>query len=71
MLTTEDCIEEHLFKLQFNQCVRIKRQVEVYQWIETKEEGGEGEKDTYTYKKEWKTELIASHGYKKGTPDGK
>lgn len=53
------------------QAVKLKRQVEMYQWVEYSEskdyqEGGETKTETtYTYNTEWKSELINSRHFDK------
>lgn len=53
------------------QAVKLKRQVEMYQWVESQEsrdyqENGETKTETtYTYNTEWKSELINSRHYDK------
>ncbi|TWW62084.1 Transmembrane protein 43, partial [Takifugu flavidus] len=53
------------------QAVKLKRQVEMYQWVEHQEskdyqEGGETKTETtYTYNTEWKSELINSRNFDK------
>ncbi|XP_056130210.1 transmembrane protein 43 isoform X2 [Lampris incognitus] len=53
------------------QAVKLKRQVEMYQWVEYQEskdyqEGGETKTETtYTYNTEWKSELINSRNFDK------
>lgn len=50
-------------------CVQLKRQVEMYQWVEyeeSKEYEEDGEKKTetrYTYNTEWKSEVISSRHF--------
>ncbi|XP_068109169.1 transmembrane protein 43 isoform X2 [Hyperolius riggenbachi] len=51
------------------QCVKLKRQVEMYQWVEYEEskeyeEGGEKKTETrYSYNTEWKTEVVSSRHF--------
>lgn len=53
------------------QAVKLKRQVEMYQWVESREsrdyqENGETKSETtYTYNTEWKSELINSRNFDK------
>uniref|UniRef100_A0AAQ5Z2J6 Transmembrane protein 43 n=1 Tax=Amphiprion ocellaris TaxID=80972 RepID=A0AAQ5Z2J6_AMPOC len=53
------------------QAVKLKRQVEMYQWVEYREskdyqEGGETKTETtYTYNTEWKSELVNSRNFDK------
>ncbi|XP_003973277.2 transmembrane protein 43 [Takifugu rubripes] len=53
------------------QAVKLKRHVEMYQWVEQQEskdyqEGGETKTETtYTYNTEWKSELINSRNFDK------
>ncbi|XP_034022419.1 transmembrane protein 43 isoform X2 [Thalassophryne amazonica] len=53
------------------QAVKLKRQVEMYQWVEYQEskdyqENGETKTETtYTYNTEWKSEVINSHHFDK------
>ncbi|XP_053576897.1 transmembrane protein 43 [Bombina bombina] len=50
-------------------CVKLKRQVEMYQWVEYEdskeyEENGEVKKETrYTYNTEWKSEVVSSRHF--------
>ncbi|KAG8549418.1 hypothetical protein GDO81_021257 [Engystomops pustulosus] len=50
-------------------CVQLKRQVEMYQWVEHEEskeyeEGGEKKTETrYTYNTEWKSEVVSSRHF--------
>ncbi|XP_075430732.1 transmembrane protein 43 isoform X3 [Ascaphus truei] len=50
-------------------CVKLKRQVEMYQWVELEdskeyEEDGEMKKETrYTYNTEWRSELVSSRHF--------
>ncbi|XP_069499505.1 transmembrane protein 43 [Ambystoma mexicanum] len=51
------------------ECVKLKRQVEMYQWIEQEdskeyEENGEIKTETrYSYSTEWRTEVVSSRHY--------
>jgi len=53
--------------------VKLKRQVEMYQWVETehKKEYNEGEhtrvETTYTYSKEWRSDKVSSSGFNLAT----
>ncbi|XP_073501072.1 transmembrane protein 43 isoform X1 [Phyllobates terribilis] len=50
-------------------CVQLKRQVEMYQWVEYEEskeyeEGGEKKTETrYTYNTEWRSEVVSSRHF--------
>ncbi|XP_053326337.1 transmembrane protein 43 [Spea bombifrons] len=50
-------------------CVKLKRQVEMYQWVEYEEskeyeENGETKRETiYTYNTEWKSEVVSSRHF--------
>ncbi|KAM4023437.1 transmembrane protein 43 [Anomaloglossus baeobatrachus] len=50
-------------------CVQLRRQVEMYQWVEYEEskeyeEGGEKKTETrYTYNTEWKSEVVSSRHF--------
>ena len=41
--------------------VKVKREIEVYQWIETEKE--HDDRKTYTYSKEWKGDYISMDNY--------
>jgi hypothetical protein len=43
--------------------MKLKRVVEMYQWTETKEDGGEGGEDKFTYNQEWLDFPRDSSGY--------
>ena len=70
--TTEDVLEDAEFQFAVN-AFRLERKVEMYQWVEheeheTKEKlgGSEEETITYTYKKEWREDLVDSSGFEEG-----
>jgi len=54
-----------LFELQLEDAVKIKRVVEVYQWIETREEYQDGDdtKVRYTYAQGWSEEKFVSASF--------
>jgi hypothetical protein len=43
--------------------MKLKRVVEMYQWTENKEDGGEGGEDKFTYTQEWLDIERDSSGY--------
>ncbi len=70
--TTEDVLEDPEFLFAVN-AFQLSRKVEMYQWVEhekreTKENlgGSEEETITYTYSKEWRTDVVDSSGFQEG-----
>jgi len=69
--TTKEKLQDKAFGVQLN-AIALSRKVEMYQWVETKSTksrkklgGGKSRETTYSYKKEWKTNLIKSQNFKK------
>src|SRR5579862_3463810 len=70
LATTEDILKDTLFNVS-EKAIQLNRKVEMYQWkedVETKKEkqlgGSEQEVKTYTYHKEWSTDLVLSNKFK-------
>lgn len=68
-------VEDADFGIVADGAVRLKRSVEMYQWVENKESktekqlgGGEETVTTYSYAKEWKDRPVDSSNFKQ--PDG-
>ena len=43
--------------------MKLKRVVEMYQWIETTNEGDENTETTYSYSSEWRSDHVDSSNY--------
>lgn len=41
-----------------NDTVKVKREVQVYQWVETSQKDDEGHETRYKYTQEWKDDVI-------------
>jgi len=72
--TTNETLEDPVFGVSAN-AIKLQRQVETYQWIEskvtkTKEKigGGRDTYDTYEYAKDWRNDIIDSRRFR--NPDG-
>lgn len=67
-LKTEQAVEDPTFKVSVF-CAKLKRNVEMYQWVEHENrreynEGGETRVETtYSYSLEWRSELIRSQSF--------
>lgn len=59
---TDETLKDEVFGVSIN-AVHLKRNVEMYQWVEEKEEGEDDEKPTYNYTKEWRDKHIDSNGF--------
>ena len=60
-LITQGPVDDKLLQVQFAQAVRIKREVEVFQTVET--EQGSGEHKEYVHTSEWKTTIVNSRNF--------
>jgi len=49
---TDEVLKDDVFGVSVN-AVHLKRNVEMYQWVEEKEDGEDNKKPTYTYSKDW------------------
>ena len=65
-LTTEGNVEDGVLKVQFAEAVRIKREVEVFQTIET--EQGDSEHKEYVHTREWRSTVVNSAAFHR-TPE--
>jgi len=70
LATTEDILSDKLLQVS-EKAIQLNRKVEMYQWnekVETKTEknmgGSEQEVKTYSYNKQWSTDLIDSSNFK-------
>ncbi len=73
--TTDEVLEDDEFKFAVN-AFQLSRKVEMYQWVEheeheTKEKlgGSEEETITYTYKKEWREDIVDSSSFEESGHD--
>lgn len=71
LATTEETLEDPLFKVAAEHAIRLSRKVLMYQWVEKKESkkvkklgGGEETRTTYTYSKDWDDDLHDSSTFK-------
>ncbi len=72
---TEDTLTDPLFGVTVENAIRLKREVQMFQWVEYKESkekkklgGGTETTTTYRYETEWKPSLQNSSGFRK--PEG-
>lgn len=70
-ISTDEQLQDNDFKFSVK-ALKLRRTVEMFQWIEKKEEqkkiktgGGEETKTTYSYEKQWSNRLINSKNFKK------
>jgi hypothetical protein len=52
--TAEKAAEDERFHISLDGCVKIRRTVEMYQWVEEEDEEDDDGKREYIYRKEWK-----------------
>jgi hypothetical protein len=71
LATTEETLQDPLFGISAEHAIRLARKVQVYQWVEKKEErkvkklgGGERTETTYSYQKEWDNDLHTSSSFR-------
>ncbi|CAK57641.1 unnamed protein product (macronuclear) [Paramecium tetraurelia] len=62
-LTTNDLIIDPQFRLELGNCVKLRRKVETYQWVQkSREEGSKKNKRTvYYYESEWSSKIEGSY----------
>ncbi|CAD8175563.1 unnamed protein product [Paramecium pentaurelia] len=62
-LTTNDVITDPQFDLEVKNCVKLRRKVETYQWVQkSREEGSKKNKRTvYYYESEWSSKIQGSY----------
>lgn len=71
-VTPDGTVRDDKFGIAVENAVGLSRQVEMYQWVEKSESktekklgGGEETTTTYTYAKEWRSDLVRSSDFKK------
>jgi hypothetical protein len=64
----DEYLIDSTFGVQSPKTAKMVRIVEMYQWVEEEHEDDDGYV-TYTYKKEWKTDLVDSSGFSDTTKD--
>lgn len=74
-VTVAGPLEDKQFRVTAPGALRLSRQVEMYQWVETQEQkteksagGGETTTTTYRYSRQWRDGAVESSNFKK--PDG-
>ena len=60
---TDEPTQDERFSVSINDSMKVKRLVEMYQWIEEQQDNGEGEETTYNYTQEWSSSHINSSDY--------
>ena len=60
--TNESAITDREFNISVDNCVKICRVVEMYQWVEHTRK--EGEHTHYSYSKEWKNFIVSSSNFR-------
>lgn len=68
--STKDELRDGIFGISVTNCAKLRREVEMYQWVETSEttevdtsDGGKERRTTYSYHMEWKEMAIDSSSF--------
>mmetsp|Transcript_29257 Transcript_29257/g.46980 ORF Transcript_29257/g.46980 Transcript_29257/m.46980 type:complete len:486 (+) Transcript_29257:78-1535(+) len=69
--TKSRCLRDEAFDFEIKHCVRLRRRVEMYQWVETKHSkttkdafGNKRTETRYSYAKEWRSQAVSSSGFR-------